>query len=95
MFGPLTGSNTTGTSGSVTQFATPLPTSLDDYSTTIVVSSTTDTLDTHAASTANYGGTRMNGFELTAIPEPSSVMLSVVGIVCAAIGYRRTARRTP
>jgi hypothetical protein len=64
-FGPRSGSNTTGTAASITQFATPLPTSLNDYSTTIVVSSTTTTLDIHAASTANFGGTRFNAFELS------------------------------
>ena len=92
-FGPRAGSNTSGTSGSVTQFATPLPTSLDDYSTTIMVSSTTDTLDIHAVSTENYGGTRMNGFELSAVPEPSAILLGAMGLVIAAAGYRRTARR--
>jgi hypothetical protein len=94
-FGPLGGSNTTGTSGSVTQFATPLPTSLNDYSTTIVVSSTTSTLDIHAASTANYGGTRMNGFELSAVPEPSAILLGAVGMAIAAAGCRRMPRRQP
>jgi PEP-CTERM motif len=64
-FSPLSGSNTTGTSASITQFANPLPTSLNDSSTTIYVSSTTNTLDIHAASTANFGGTRLNGFTLT------------------------------
>jgi hypothetical protein len=64
-FGPLSGSNTTGTSASITQTATPLPTSLNDYSSIIYVSSTTNTLDIHAASTANFGGTRLNGFSLS------------------------------
>jgi hypothetical protein len=66
-FAPLAGSTTTGTTGSITQFATPLPATLDDYSTTIVVSSTTDTLRIHGASTANFGGTRLNAFELSAL----------------------------
>ena len=83
-FGPRAGFNTTGTTGSVVQFATPLPTSLDDYSVTILVSSTTDTLDIHAVSTDNYGGTRMNGFELSAVPEPST---AVLGLVCASLSY--------
>lgn len=64
-FGPLAGSNTSGTSDSITQSATPLPTSLNDYSTTIYISSTTATLDIHAASTANFGGTRLNAFTLS------------------------------
>ncbi|WP_428305690.1 dockerin type I domain-containing protein [Lacipirellula sp.] len=66
-FGPAANSSTSGTSGSVTQFATPLPASLNDYSTTIIVSSTTSTLTIHGASTANYGGTRLNGFELSEV----------------------------
>jgi len=70
-FGPRSGSNTTGATGSITQTATPLPTSLNDYSTTIVVSSTTNTLDIHAASTANFGGTRLNAFELSLLGDYS------------------------
>jgi hypothetical protein len=64
-FSPLSGSNTSGTSASVTQTATPVPTSLNDYSATIYVSSTTSTLDIHAASTSNFGGTRLDGFALS------------------------------
>jgi hypothetical protein len=64
-FGPLAGSSTTGTSASITQTATPLPTSLDDSSAIIYVSSTTSMLDIHAASTSNFGGTRLNGFALS------------------------------
>jgi hypothetical protein len=92
-FGPLAGSNTSGTTGSVLQFATPLPTSLDDYSTTILVSSTTDTLDIHAVSTDNYGGTRMNGFELSAVPEPSSELFAIVGLMFSLGAYRVSVRR--
>lgn len=98
-FGPLAGSNTSGTNGSVVQIATPLPTSLSDYSTTILVSSTTGRLDIHAASLQNangdaYGGTRMNAFELTeAVPEPSSALLGMFGVAVAVGGYRRKAGR--
>ena len=70
-FGPRSGSNTTGTTESITQTATPRPTSLNDYSTTIVVSSTTNTLDIHAASTDNFGGTRLNAFELSLLGDYS------------------------
>jgi hypothetical protein len=91
LFGPMSGSNTTGTSGSIVQFRTPLPTSLDDYSTTIYVSSTTTTLDIHGASTENFGGTRLNGFQLSlAVPEPSTACLVVVCI--AAIWFSRRVR---
>lgn len=79
LFSPV--GTTAGTSGSVTQFALPLPTTLDDYSTTIQVSSTTTTLSIHAASTANYGGTRLNGFQLSAVPEPSTALLVALAVV--------------
>lgn len=100
-FGPLSGSSTSGTTGSIVQFATPLPTSLDDYSTTLLVSSTTNTLDIHGASVQNqngnaYGGTRLNGFELSVVPEPSAFVLGAIGgAIAAAVGYRRTPRRKP
>ena len=94
-FGPKAGSNTSGTSGSIVQFASPAPVTLDDYSTTIIVSSTTNTLDIHAASTANYGGTRMNGFELSGIvPEPSALILAAIGFVFGGTG-RSMSRRNP
>jgi hypothetical protein len=90
LFGPRAGSNTSGSSGSITQFASPLPASLNDYSTTIIVSSTTTTLDIHAASTVSFGGTRMNGFELSvAVPEPSLKILAMVGSVLVTGCYRR------
>jgi hypothetical protein len=92
LFGPRAGSNTTGGSGSITQFASPLPASLDDYSTTIIVSSTTSTLDIHAAATASYGGTRMNGFELSAVPEPAAGLLSVFAIALMAGCSDRSSR---
>jgi hypothetical protein len=93
-FGPRAGSNTSGTSGSVVQFASPAPTTLNDYSTTIVVSSTTSKLDIHVASTANFGGTRMNGFELSAaVPEPTALVLGVIGLAFAASNGRVIARR--
>src|SRR4051794_8858793 len=56
--------NSSGTSGSVTNFATPRPNTLTDYSTTIQVSSTTRTLDIFGTTTSGFGGTRLNGFRL-------------------------------
>jgi hypothetical protein len=92
-FGPRAGSNTSGTSDSVVQFASPAPTTLADYSTTIIVSSTTNTLDIHAASTANFGGTRMNAFELSAVPEPTALVLGMIGFVLVAASGRPVSRR--
>jgi hypothetical protein len=74
---------TTGTSGSVVNFATPFPTDLSFNSTTIRVSSTSATLDIFGTTTGGSGGTRLNGFELNAIPEPSMVALAAVGAILA------------
>jgi len=56
--------STTGTSGSITNFALPRPTTLDDYTTTIQVSSPTGTLEIFGTTTSGFGGTRLNGFRL-------------------------------
>ena len=55
------GGNTSGTSGSITNFATPYPTTLNDFSTTLQLSSTTGTLDLFGTPTGGFGGTRLNG----------------------------------
>ena len=52
---------TSGTSGSITNFATPYPTTLSDNSTTLQLSSTTGTLELFGTSTGGFGGTRLNG----------------------------------
>jgi hypothetical protein len=88
-WGPLSGSNTTGTSGSIVNFAIPTPTSLAEYATTIRVTSTTTTLDIFGTTTAGGGGTRLNGFELNPVPEPSTVILVGIGVAMALV-YRRT-----
>jgi hypothetical protein len=85
-WGP-TGS-TTGTSGSITNSATPYPTDLSFNQTTIRVQSTTSTLDIFGTTTGGQGGTRLNGFELNAIPEPGAAMLLAVGAMIAA-GHRK------
>jgi len=92
LFSPV--GTTSGGSGSVTQFATPLPTTLDDYSTTIQVSSTNDTLTIHAASTESYGGTRLNGFQLSAVPEPATGLLATCAVVMWGAVRRLGCRRT-
>jgi hypothetical protein len=88
VWSPLTGSNTTGTSGSITNFAIPTPTSLAEYATTIRVKSTTTTLDIFGTTAGGSGGTRLNGFELNIVPEPSTIIMTGIGI-SMAIAYRR------
>ncbi len=83
-WGPAIISSTTGTSGSMDNFAEPYPTDLSFHSTTIRVQSTTSTLDLFGTTTGGGGGTRLNGFELNAVPEPSAVMLLSIGAVIAA-----------
>jgi hypothetical protein len=52
--------DTTGTTGSIVNFATPYPTSLSDRSTTLQLSSTTGTLEIFGTPTSGDGGTRLN-----------------------------------
>jgi hypothetical protein len=92
LWSPQAGSNTTGTSGSITNFAIPTPTSLAEYATTIRVKSTTTTLDIFGTTTAGGGGTRLNGFELNQVPEPSTMILAGIGIAMA-LAYRRSSVR--
>jgi hypothetical protein len=79
---------TTGDSGTITNFASPRPDSLDDYSTTIRVRSTTSTLTIFGTTTSGFGGTRLNAFELTAVPEPASSVLAAT-LLGAAVARRR------
>ena len=86
--------STTGTSGSITNFATPYPTDLSFNQITIRVQSTTSTLDIFGTTTGGQGGTRLNGFELNAVPEPCTAMLSGIGVVIAmgrrnSFGWKR------
>jgi hypothetical protein len=74
---------TTGTNGSITNFATPYPTDLSFNQTSIRVQSTTSTLDILGTTTGRQGGTRLNGFELNAIPEPGAAMLIAIGTMIA------------
>ena len=80
--------STTGTSGSMENFAEPYPTDLSFHTTTIRVQSTTSTLQVFGTTTGGSGGTRLNGFALNAVPEPSAAMLLAIGAIMAA-GWRR------
>jgi len=55
---------TTGPTGSIAMFATPFPTALADYSKTIQVTSTSDTIEIFGTTSSGFGGTRLNGFRL-------------------------------
>jgi hypothetical protein len=79
---------TTGESSTITNFASPRPDSLDDYSTTIRVRSTTSTLTIFGTTTSGFGGTRLNAFELYAVPEPATSVLAA-SLVGAAFARRR------
>jgi len=56
--------NTAGTSGSITNFATPYPTTLSDRSATVQVSSTSGTLELFGTTTGGNSGTRLNAFKV-------------------------------
>ena len=83
-WGPASVGNTTGTNGSMENFADPYPTDLGFHKTTIRVQSTTSTLDIFGTTTGGQGGTRLNGFELNAVPEPAAAMLLAIGTMIAA-----------
>lgn len=83
--------DTTGTEGAITNFALPRPDSLDDSSTTIRVRSSTSTLTILGSTTSGFGGTRLNAFELIAVPEPTAAV--VVGTAVALAGCVRGAIR--
>jgi hypothetical protein len=76
--------STTGTSGSVVNFASPYPTDLSFNRTTIRVQSTTTNLEVFGTTTGGSGGTRLNGFQLDAVPEPGVGVLLVIGTLLAA-----------
>ncbi len=75
--------NTTGGMGNITNFATPRPVTLNDYSATIRVHSTTNVLELFGTTTSGDGGTRLNAVELnavgTAIPGDFDASGSVTG----------------
>ena len=75
--------STTGTSGSMQNFADPYPTDLSFHRATIRVHSTTSTLDVFGTTTGGSGGTRLNGFELSAVPEPCAAILLAIGTAIA------------
>jgi hypothetical protein len=86
-WGPAGGSNTSGTSGSILNRATPYPIDLTFNRTTIRVQSTTTSLDIFGTTTGGSGGTRLNAFQLDAVPEPGTAILLMIGAIIA------TARR--
>jgi hypothetical protein len=85
--------NTTGGTGMVTYAPGTVLTSNSEFSTTIYVSSTTNTLDISASANNQVeasDGLRVNGFTLSDVPEPSS-LAALVGL--AATGLILVARR--
>jgi hypothetical protein len=84
---------TTGTEGTIVNFASPRPDSLDDYSTTIRVRSSTSTLTIFGTTTSGFGGTRLNGFELTAVPEPAAAVVAGTAVVLACCVCRPIRRK--
>jgi hypothetical protein len=56
--------DTSGTSGQVVNMASPAPTTLADYSTTLQLTSTSGTLEIFGTTTSGTGGTRLNGIRV-------------------------------
>jgi hypothetical protein len=86
--------DTTGSSGTAVNFAEPYPTDLSTHRTRLRVSSSTSALEVFGTTTSGGGGTRINGFMLNAIPEPTSGLLTMIGAALfAALRNRRRAQR--
>lgn len=85
--------NTSGGSGSINNIATPFPTDLTFNRTTIRVKSTTSTLDIFGTTTGGSGGTRLNGFSLEVIPEPTTLTITAGAILCLVSCSGLVARR--
>jgi len=93
-WGPAAGSTTSGGTGLVSDSsATPYPSSLAEKSTAIRLRSTTNELAFFGASTAGSGGTRLNGFQMSPVPEPAGLLLAGAGVLALAAGRRKSGRR--
>lgn len=89
-WGPASGSATTGTTGLVSDSgALPQPTTLNDKTTTIRLRSTTNELTFFGSSTGGGGGTRLNGFQLSVVPEPGGLALACLGAISLGAVRRR------
>ncbi|MEX2168077.1 MAG: hypothetical protein WD851_02100 [Pirellulales bacterium] len=87
--------DTTGSTGTITNFASPRPMTLEDRSTIIRVHSTSDTLTIFGTTTSGFGGTRLNAFELHAVvPEPSLVAFIACGLLIGVACLGKTRPRT-
>jgi hypothetical protein len=84
---------TTGTSGTIIDFAAPYPTDLSFATTTIRIQSPTSILNVFGTTTSGGAGTRLNGFSLNAVPEPSSALLVVICMV-TVLGRRSFSGQT-
>lgn len=94
-WGPAAGSATTGTSGLVSDSgAAPFPTTLDEKTTTLRLTSTTNELAFFGSSTGGGGGTRLNGFRLSLVPEPTGAALgAAVAASLAALRRKNVCKR--
>jgi hypothetical protein len=89
-WGPAAGSATTGATGIVSDSAgTPYPSSLSEKSTTIRLVSNTNQLAFFGASTGGSGGTRLNGFQLTPVPEPATATIAALGLALVTFRFRQ------
>ena len=94
-WGPAAGTATTGTTGLVSDSGgVPYPTTLEEKTTTIRLTSTTGELAFFGSSTGGSGGTRLNGFRLALVPEPTGIlMIGGAGIALAAMRRRLIGNR--
>jgi hypothetical protein len=86
--------DTSGTSETITNFATPYPNTLAFNRTRLKLTSTTSTLEAFGTTTSGGGGTRLNGFRLSFVPEPGAGIMAALGaMMMTGLGRRFRPRR--
>jgi hypothetical protein len=85
--------NTSGSSGTIMNFAAPYPNRMSYNNTRLRLTSTTSTLEVFGTTTSGGGGTRLNGFRLSFVPEPGAGTVTLLGAMVIAVSRSFRRRR--